>query len=362
MLPLAVAAFFLAPIAGVVSNKIGPKWVITTGMVLEAIGLYGLWQVITISNPIYYLYPLLAIYGAGVGLDIGQLTNSVLATVPWQKAGIGSGINNTLRQVGSAFGVAVIGAVLVSVLVSVGKADLAASTVIPDNVKTALTQVLSSGLSGGVSSHPVGAGPLGQAIGYVFDDAITNGTKWAALTAAVFVSLGAICSLFIPNTKTSWGGGGGDSASWSQEQQRGQQASGSGQQWGGQQGQQWAGQQQGQQQGSWPGQQQQQGSWGGAEKPKSQDTSPSQEGGDKPGSSSGAGEEEKDQDSSSSQSGQQQQGEWNAQGSWAGKRQGQQQNQQLAGQQGQQGPSTWGLAQKTNPEDDKRKKPKSDSN
>ncbi len=238
MLPLAVAAFFFAPIAGVVSNKIGPKWVITTGMVLEAIGLYSLSQVITISNPIYYLYPLLAIYGAGVGLDIGQLTNSVLATVPWQKAGIGSGINNTLRQVGSAFGVAVIGAVLVSVLVSVGKADLAASTVIPDNVKVVLQSVLNSGLSGGVN-HLEGTSALSDAIGHVFDDGITQGTKWAAFTAGVFVSLGAICSLFIPNTKTSWGEG------QSSGQHEGQQGSWEGQQG---EGQQWAGQQQGQQQ------------------------------------------------------------------------------------------------------------------
>src|SRR5579862_9472207 len=121
MLPLAITAFFLAPLAGAAANKIGPKWIVTLGMCLEAVGLYSLWQVITISNPIWYLYPVLAVYGAGVGLAIGQLTNTVLATVPWQKAGAGSGINNTLRQVGSAFGVAVIGAVLVSVLVSVGK-------------------------------------------------------------------------------------------------------------------------------------------------------------------------------------------------------------------------------------------------
>jgi EmrB/QacA subfamily drug resistance transporter len=217
LLPLAITAFFTAPIAGAAANKIGPKWIVTTGMTLEAIGLFTLSQVITVSNPIWYLYPVLAVYGAGVGLAIGQLTNTVLATVPWQKAGIGSGINNTLRQVGSSFGVAVIGAVLVSVLVSVGKADLAANTVIPDSVKTALAQVLSNGLSGGAGNHPIGNGALAQAIGSVFDDAITQGTKWAAFTAAIFVSLGVICSLFIPNAKQQWGSGsgsGGDSSSW----------------------------------------------------------------------------------------------------------------------------------------------------
>jgi len=217
ILPLAIAAFIAGPIAAVAANKIGPKWVVTTGMVLEAIGLYALWQVLSVSNPIYYLYPILAVYGVGVGLDIGQLTSTVLASVPWQKAGEGSGINNTVRQVGSAFGVAIIGAAMVAVMASVGTSDLAANTVIPDAVKTHLQTVLNNGLSGGLGSTSFsgGSGAIGQAITQVFDDAITQGAKWAAFTAGVFVSLGALASLFLPNLKPQWGGQtGGDSSSW----------------------------------------------------------------------------------------------------------------------------------------------------
>src|SRR5256885_11604225 len=39
------------------------------------------------------------IYGAGVGLAISQLTSTVLQSIPWQKAGVGSGANNTVRQI-----------------------------------------------------------------------------------------------------------------------------------------------------------------------------------------------------------------------------------------------------------------------
>jgi EmrB/QacA subfamily drug resistance transporter len=217
ILPLAIAAFIFGPIAAVAANRIGAKWVVTTGMVLEAIGLYALWQVLTVSNPIYYLYPILAVYGAGIGLDIGQLTSTVLASVPWQKAGEGSGINNTVRQVGSAFGVAIIGAAMVAVMASVGTSNLAASTVIPDTIKTHLQTVLNNGLSGGLGSASFsgGSSSISQAITQVFDDAITQGAKWAAFTAAVFVSLGALASLFLPNVKQQWGGqSGGDSSSW----------------------------------------------------------------------------------------------------------------------------------------------------
>jgi len=126
-----------------------------------------------------------------------------LTSVPWQRAGVASGTNNTVRQVGSAFGVAVIGAVLVAQISSVGRADLAANPIIPDTVKAYLQTVLDSGLTGGITpSLPSNLTiPVLEAIRTVFDDAITQGTRLAALVAAIFVSLGAASSLLIPNTK-----------------------------------------------------------------------------------------------------------------------------------------------------------------
>lgn len=202
-LPMAVSVFIFAPIAGALSNRLGPKWIVTTGMVLEAIALFTIFRITSVSIPIYYFYPVLVVYGAGVGLAISQLTSVVLMSIPWQKAGIGSGANNTVRQVGSAFGIAVIGAVLVAVISSVGQADVAAST-LPAFLKTALTNLLNSGLSGGIAQAPppgVAGTPLAPIVKGVFDDAITQGTRWAALTAASFVSVGAISSLLIPNSK-----------------------------------------------------------------------------------------------------------------------------------------------------------------
>src|SRR2546429_2324448 len=128
-LPMAISVFIFAPIAGVLATRFGPKWIITTGMVLEAAALFSMSQIISISNPVYYLYPVLVVYGAGVGLAISQVTSTVLMSIPWQKAGVGSGANNTVRQIGSAFGIAVIGAILVAQISTVGQAELAASTV-----------------------------------------------------------------------------------------------------------------------------------------------------------------------------------------------------------------------------------------
>jgi len=203
-LPMAISVFIFAPIAGLLATRFGPKWVVTTGMFLEAVALFSMSQVIGVSNPVYYLYPVLVVYGAGVGLAISQLTSTVLLSIPWQKAGVGSGANNTVRQLGSAFGIAVIGAVLVAQISAVGQADIAASTIIPASLKAGLETVLSSGLTGGISlSIPPALlnGPIGGAILAAFYDAITQGTRWAAFTAGIFVSLGALSSLLIPDPR-----------------------------------------------------------------------------------------------------------------------------------------------------------------
>jgi len=84
----------------------------------------------------------------------------------------------------------------------VGQADVAASS-LPATLKATLDQVLSGGLSGGVGQVPPGleGTPLAATIQGVFNDAITQGTRWAAFTAAIFVSFGALSSLLIPNPR-----------------------------------------------------------------------------------------------------------------------------------------------------------------
>jgi len=202
-LPMAISVFIFAPIAGVLATRFGPKWIITTGMVLEAAALFSMSQIISISNPVYYLYPVLVVYGAGVGLAISQVTSTVLMSIPWQKAGVGSGANNTVRQIGSAFGIAVIGAILVAQISAVGQADLSASTVNFGQTGIAILKAaFNSGLSGGIDPSLIASfGANWPAARDIIFDALTQGTRWAAFTAGIFVSLGALSSLLIPDPR-----------------------------------------------------------------------------------------------------------------------------------------------------------------
>src|SRR5205807_626595 len=85
--------------------------VLIAGMIMETIALFTLFLITGDSTPLYYFTPVFAFFGAGFGLSLPQLTNTVLASVPFQKAGVAAAANNTIRQISAAFGVAVLGAV-----------------------------------------------------------------------------------------------------------------------------------------------------------------------------------------------------------------------------------------------------------
>src|SRR5438046_9634907 len=92
---MAISVFIFAPIAGALANRFGPRWVVTMGMTLEAVALFSIFAITAVPTPVYDYYPVLVVYGAGVGLAISHLTSVVLMSIPWQKSSeerrVGSG-------------------------------------------------------------------------------------------------------------------------------------------------------------------------------------------------------------------------------------------------------------------------------
>ncbi len=204
-LPFALVTLVVAPTAGILSARFGPKWVVTAGMLLESIAIFLLSLTLRVDSSLPSLVLILMIYGLGVGLAIAQLTNVVLSEVPPQRLGVASGANNTIRQVGAALGIAVIGAVLTSQIATVARAEVNASALIPPPAKA---QIVASFESGAISESQVAPptgqpGQAGSALGNdirrIFEDAFVSAARAAARAASLFVFLGALSSLFIPN-------------------------------------------------------------------------------------------------------------------------------------------------------------------
>ncbi|MGZ3626380.1 MAG: MFS transporter [Ktedonobacteraceae bacterium] len=224
LLPFAIGSFITAPIAGLLASRFGPKWIVTVGMLTESVALFLLSLVIQPDTARIVFVPIFLLYGMGLGLAIAQLTSVVLSDIPPQNYGEGSGANNTLRQVGAAVGVAILGAVLASSISATGSTLLSKSTVIPDAIKPAIQSNFDAGsassgsvptisIQGGGNGQPGTGGPgaggppqgnfpsiatIGQEIKNIYDVAATDGTRNAARVASFFVLMGACSSLLIP--------------------------------------------------------------------------------------------------------------------------------------------------------------------
>ena len=111
ILPWTATPVVVAPIAGWASGRIGARPLLAAGLALQAVGLA--WTASLTSTHVAYLslIPAFVIAGAGMGLFFAPIANVVLSSVPREDAGKASGVNNTIRELGGVFGVAVLGAV-----------------------------------------------------------------------------------------------------------------------------------------------------------------------------------------------------------------------------------------------------------
>jgi len=95
-------------------ERIGTKIPVTIGLVIVA-GAFVLLSTASVSSGYGLVALMLAITGLGFGLTMAPATTSIMGTLPLGRAGVGSAVNDTTRQVGGALGVAVLGSILASV-------------------------------------------------------------------------------------------------------------------------------------------------------------------------------------------------------------------------------------------------------
>ncbi|MEU4351417.1 MFS transporter [Streptomyces sp. NPDC023838] len=111
MLPWTAMPLLVAPVAGILSDRIGGRPVVTVGLALQAIGLA--WFALIVTPDVSYgtQLPALVVSGVGMALYFAPAANLVMSSVRPSEQGIASGANNALREVGGALGVAVLAAV-----------------------------------------------------------------------------------------------------------------------------------------------------------------------------------------------------------------------------------------------------------
>ena len=110
-LPMTMLIIVVAPVAGRLSDRIGSRWLMGTGMMVVGVSLL-LYQRVTVHSDFWTLLPAMVLGGVGMAMTMSPMTSAAMGAVPVDKAGVGSGVLNSFRQVGGSLGIALMGAIL----------------------------------------------------------------------------------------------------------------------------------------------------------------------------------------------------------------------------------------------------------
>jgi len=112
-LPMTVLIILVAPPAGKFSDRVGSRWLMGAGMICVGTSLL-VFSRLNAGSDFWDLLPGLLVGGIGMGLSMTPTTSAAMGSVPVDKAGVGSAVLNSMRQVGGSLGIAVMGAIVVA--------------------------------------------------------------------------------------------------------------------------------------------------------------------------------------------------------------------------------------------------------
>lgn len=206
LLWLAGGAFVASGVGGALSGKLPPARAVQIGVLLELVGVAGIALLASQQSGWGLIAPFLFIYGIGIGLATAQLTGVIMVDVPMEKAGQGSGSQSTVRQIGSALGIAVLGTLLFTGTQTSLEDRLAESALSDMQIQFIVPAVVDSAgaaipqLQDALSAQGVPAEDASE-IRIAAGDAFTDGAKLAAWAAAGFLLLGLLSSLNLGRAK-----------------------------------------------------------------------------------------------------------------------------------------------------------------
>ncbi len=194
LLPWAAVMMVVSPFSARLVERIGTKVVVTTGLTLAALGMFSL-STLTVDSQywpdVIWRTMLMA---SGMALTMAPATESIMSALPLAKAGVGSAVNDTTRQVGGALGVAIIGSVLSSIYAS-QMGDFLAGSPIEGAQATGIKESLGAAL-GTAAALAKSAPDFAASLAHAANTAFVDGMTVAVLVGAGAAFVGAIVAFF----------------------------------------------------------------------------------------------------------------------------------------------------------------------
>ena len=194
-LPMTLMIVVTAPNAGRFASRHGSRAPMTYGLLLAGSGLLSL-STIGPDTSYWVLLPIFAIMGHGMGATMAPMTAAVMNSVGQERAGLGSAMTNTSREVGGVFGIALLGTILFTRLNSSLGRSLGSIGLTPQQ-RSDIAEAASHGL---LDPSRLGLTPDQQAsVRSAVGDAFMSGFRVAVVVAGAVLLLAAlVANRFIP--------------------------------------------------------------------------------------------------------------------------------------------------------------------
>ena len=196
LLPVAAALMVAAPLSAKLTARFGTKRIVTLGLLLTAAALLLFSRATDTSG-----YPLVAavlvIIGVGMGLAMAPATDSIMGSLPPEKAGVGSAMNDTTREIGGALGVAILGSITTAIYTSTitGNADFAKLKA----ASPAGAQAVQDSVGGAALLAEKLPPAFAHALTAVANDAFVHAVDRSVVVGAMVAALGAgVAYFFLP--------------------------------------------------------------------------------------------------------------------------------------------------------------------
>jgi EmrB/QacA subfamily drug resistance transporter len=191
-LPITLASFVVAPMAGLALARVQARWLMSAGLALTGVGLL-LMGGLGVDSQWTALLAGFLISGIGVGLLNPVIADVALSVVPKERSGMAAGINDTFRQVGIAVGIAAWGAIFLGA--GAAKTQEVAGNAIGGEEARQLVEATSSGtLPQAVSSLPQQAQAKVQSAA---EQGFLHGLNEILLLGALLAFAGAVAALWM---------------------------------------------------------------------------------------------------------------------------------------------------------------------
>ncbi|MEX2100216.1 MAG: MFS transporter [Acidimicrobiia bacterium] len=185
LLPHAVVLMVLAPLSPRWVHRFGSKRVIATGMVIASFGLL-LMATFTVHSSTLSVIVIMMVLASGFAQILAPATESIMGSLPREKAGVGSAMNDTTRQIGGAIGVAVFG----SIVASTYRSEM--SSALDGKVRPGVLDAASDSVGAAIGAARNLAAPAASRVVEAAQASFVSGFHVAVIVGAAIVLLGAL--------------------------------------------------------------------------------------------------------------------------------------------------------------------------